>query len=230
MFAYIPARGGSKRIPRKNVRLLGGKPLLTHVIENLLQVSELSGIAVSSDDDEILKTARRFPDIITLAPRAPQLSGDNISFMDLVIDDVPRFADFFCDEDLLFCLPTAVFVEAIHYADAIRRFKAHPEGLVISVVEYSISPLLALTGNLNALNAVFPSYYETPTSQLPKAFADAGCFYVLRLSSAVGKSKLLDLNPVQGAILPPTVGVDLDTPADWEMLQKIYRSNDSRIT
>ena len=126
--------------------------------------------------------------------------------------------------------PTAVFVEAIHYADAIRRFKTHPEGLVISVVEYSISPLLALTGNLNALNAVFPSYYETPTSQLPKAFADAGCFYVLRLSSAVGKPKLLDLNPVQGAILPPTVGVDLDTPADWEMLQKIYRSNDSRIT
>ncbi len=230
MFAYIPARGGSKRIPRKNIKELAGKPLIVHVIENLLEVRGLSGIAVSSDDAEILETAARFRNITTLAPRSPWLADDKTGLMDLLTDDVPRFANVFSDEDVLICLPTAVLVEPAHYTEAIRQFERHPEGLVMSVTEYSISPFLALTGDPADLSAFSPGSYEKPTSDLPKAFADAGCFYGLRLSAAKGRRMFLELDPVQGTVLPGTVGIDLDTPADWERLCELYHKKESRMT
>src|SRR5579864_1826641 len=97
MFAYIPARGGSKRIPRKNIRTLGGKPLLLHVIEAVAGVPGLQGIAVSSEDPEILSLASVHPKVTTLGPRLSSLAGDQVGFIELLQSDARRFMDLFKD-------------------------------------------------------------------------------------------------------------------------------------
>ena len=76
MFAYIPARIGSKRIRKKNIRILDGKPLIIHVIDNLLETSEINDIAVSTDSDEVLEICSDINDVTTLDLREKELEDD----------------------------------------------------------------------------------------------------------------------------------------------------------
>ena len=87
MFAYIPARIGSKRIRKKNIRLLDGKPLIIHVIDNLLETPEINDIAVSTDSDEILEICSDLNGVTTLDLREKKLADDKTDFMDLIIND-----------------------------------------------------------------------------------------------------------------------------------------------
>lgn len=223
MFAYVPARGGSKRIPRKNVRPLGGKPLILHVLDRLAQVKGLSGVAVSSEDPEILALAESRPGVTTLGPRDPALADDRTGFLDLVLRDAPRFAKKFGDDAVLFVTATAALVPSDSYARALAEHESAPDGLVMAVTRYPSSPFLALAGDPGtSLTPLFPDMYLKPTKDLAPAFVDAGCFYGFRLEALRGKTKFLDLSPVRGIVLPPDVGIDLDTEEDWARVEAAY--------
>lgn len=223
MFAYIPARGGSKRIPRKNVKLLDGKPLLTHVLDTLAKVQGLSGIGVSSEDPEILALAKEHPAATTLSPRDAALADDHTDFMRLVREDAPRFADAFSDHSLLFTTATAALVPATSFQEALSLHSKNPNGLILSVTEYEQSPMLALTGTPGeSLTPLFPDMYTKPTKDLPNTCVDAGCFYALSLDALGNAQRFLDLTPIQGVVLSKNIGIDLDNPSDWERLEKAY--------
>ncbi|MFA6091799.1 MAG: hypothetical protein WCU88_02350 [Elusimicrobiota bacterium] len=223
MFAYIPARGGSKRIPRKNVRPLGGRPVLLRVIDALSKVHGLSGIGVSSEDPEILGLAESHGAARTLGPRDISLADDNSTFMDLLRSDAPRFARAFKDDSLLFVVPTAALVQPAHYEEALRLHQEAPEGLVLAVRTFPCSPYLALSGDpKKGLIALFPEMYLRPTKELSPAFTDAGCFYALHLDPSRKIEKFLDLSPVRGVVLPEGVGIDVDTSGDWDKLEKAH--------
>jgi CMP-N-acetylneuraminic acid synthetase len=83
ILGIIPARGGSKRLPRKNLRLLGGKPLVARSIETALASRRIDRIVVSSDDDEVLEIARLYESVLPLR-RPPELSGDVSPAIDYV--------------------------------------------------------------------------------------------------------------------------------------------------
>lgn len=222
MFAYIPARGGSKRIPRKNIRELGGKPVILHVIEALSGVSGLRGIGVSTDDLEIQNIVECHGFAKTLELRPPNLAGDLSTFRDLIAEDVPRFARHFDSRDFLFVLPTAALVRTEHYELALRNFSDCPEGLIMSVRQYDYPPHLALIEKQGTLLALFPDMFLLPTKAVPHAFYDAGCFYIAQLDVAMKAQKLIDLNPVRPFILPADCGIDIDAEADWDALEKAY--------
>lgn len=225
MFAYIPARGSSKRVPRKNIRVLGSKPLLGHVLEALGQVSELSGVAVSSDDPEILEYVSRYHFVSTLEPREQRLANDAATFMDLVRSDVPRYARHFGDEGVLFVMATAALVTTEIYRDAIHRFQLNPRGLVMAVTRYEPSPMLALVGDPQAgLKPLYPDMYVRPTKDLPAAFADVGCFYGFDLNRIRRAEKFIDLVPTCGVVLPAEMGIDVDTEDDWRRLERAYEA------
>jgi CMP-N-acetylneuraminic acid synthetase len=203
---------------------LGGKPLLLHVLDALSQVDSLTGIAVSSDDPEILALAGSHPKVQTLGPRDPDLSGDRATFMDLARRDSPRFAEFFGDKDILFVTATAALVSPEYYARAVSMHRENPDGLTLGVRGYEVSPMLALTGAAEeALSPLFPDKYRLPTKDLPPAYADAGCFYAFDIRRAEGLEMFLDMKPVRGVLLPPGMGIDVDTPADFERLEIAYR-------
>ena len=102
MFAYIPARIGSKRIPRKNIKILDGKPLIMHVIKNLSKLKSISGIAVSTDSNEIKDLCLKNSNVECLELRNQDLADDKTGFMELVKYDLPRYCDFFQENTFIF--------------------------------------------------------------------------------------------------------------------------------
>ena len=141
MIAYIPARGGSKRISRKNIKLLDGKPVIAHVVETVRSLAFVDNIYVSTEDPEIQSIAEALG-IETRELRKASLANDNASFMDLIRKDVPRFAE--NSKDLLFVLPTAALAKKKHYDEAYAMYKKQSPQVLMTSMEYSISPLWAI--------------------------------------------------------------------------------------
>lgn len=221
MFAYIPARGGSKRIPRKNIYPINGKPLLSYVLGQLTLADGLSGIAVSSEDDEILKVATTTSSkVTTLKNREDRLAQDLTTFMDLINNDIQRYADHFKDNDVLFVLPTSVLVTSSYYNQAITYYNEHKDGLVLSVTESHPSPLLSFIQSGDSLVPLFPEMFNRPTKDLPFTCVDCGCFYIFNLEKMKNKKMFIDLTPIHPIVLPRDIGVDVDTVGDINFLKK----------
>jgi len=225
MFAYIPARGGSKRIPKKNIKKLGDKELILHTIDQLLEVSNLTGICVSTDDEEILAVVSKRKEVVTLNKRKASLANDTTSFADLINHDMERYFKHFNTDDVLFTLPTAALVSSNEYMSGIAKYyqDENPAGLVISVTQFNMSPFLALTEkNPGELKALFPDKYLLPTKDLSPCYMDSGCFYIFNRSEFLKHEKLIDLRPIKYVILPSNIGIDVDTEHDWSKLEKEY--------
>ena len=222
MFAYIPARGGSKRIPRKNTFPIFGKPMILHVVDHLLGVDQLSGIAISTDDDEIIQLVSNYSaKIHVLTKRSPELSSDNSTFMDLVNYDIDRYAALFSDTDVLFTLPTSILVTSQYYKKALDAFKTHSQGLLMSVTPNDQSPFLSFVEGDEGIMPLFPEKFILPTMDLAQTYLDCGCFYVFNLKRMKGLQKFLDLKPITPIILPGNVGIDIDSASDIEKLNQI---------
>ncbi len=228
MFAYIPARGGSKRVPKKNIRELGGQPVLLKVIETLSTIKELTGIGVSSEDPEILDLVKKQGLAVTLDPRDPILAGDSVTFMDLAKHDIERFSNHFKDENVLFTLATSALVKSTSFQQAIKVFEGEEFGLVMSITRFDQSPYFAMIrdshGNLTPL---FPESYSISTSDISPGYYDSGCFYIFDLRKIQDKNRFLDLKPIHGIELSSKVGIDVDTEHDWNRLEIEYKNSKS---
>jgi N-acylneuraminate cytidylyltransferase len=221
MFAYIPARKGSKRIPGKNTKLLGGVPLIIHVINNLKLVSGLKGIAVSTDCSETLALVRDIDSVVTLGLRSLSLSDDDATFTDLIDNDLSRFIKHFNTENILFTTATAALVNPSSFEQGIQSYKN--TGLVMSVVGYNHPPFLALEEKVTGeLLPLFPKSYLKPTKDLATCYVDCGCFYIFNSTEFGKKEKLIDLSPILPVKLSDKEGIDLDTPEDWKKLENIF--------
>ena len=225
MFAYIPARIGSKRIPRKNIKILDNKPLIMHVIKNLSKSKAINGIAVSTDSMEIKKLCSKNSRVECLELRDENLADDKTGFMELVKYDLPRFCDFFQDDTFIFCLPTAILIESIDFEKAIEKYnKEKANGILISCVKYSISPYLAIEKREHNYTPLFPKHYSTDTSELPETIADAGCFYILNRRNIKNAIRFIDMRPIIPFIINKDKGIDLDDISDWEHLISTYKT------
>jgi CMP-N-acetylneuraminic acid synthetase len=179
---------------------------------------------VSSEDPEILGIARSKPGVTTLGPRDLSLAGDEVGFVELIQKDAPRFIQKFGSTQILFVTATAALIGPEWFQQAIDRTRENPSGLVLAVTAYERSPMLALTGDpLRALVPLFPEQYSRPTQELPGAYIDAGCFYAFDVERLAGKNRFIDLQPIQGIVLPSDIGVDLDTEQDWRNLEMVYK-------
>lgn len=223
MFAYIPARGGSKRIPKKNIKTLGNKPLICHTIEALIATNKLSGIAISTDSVEVREVVKKYSQVVVLDDRKPELCDDHSTFMDLVNKDLDRYCSHFKTTSVLFTLPTAALVTDSNYKEGIELFNKDNKSLVISVTPYECSAFFSFKDLGNGLvEPLFPDSFLIPTKDIPKTYYDSGCFYIFDKKLMEGKSKFLDLSPIQAVTLPKNIGIDLDNLEDWKRLEKEY--------
>lgn len=223
MFAYIPARIGSTRIFKKNIRLLDNKAIICHVIENLLQIPNLQGIAVSTDSEEVVKLVSKFRNVVTLRLRKENTANNQATFMDLIKLDLPRFQQYFDSDEVLFTLATSALISVEYYQQALNTYNKGNTGLVMSVKQLPNEALLALsqTDNGNAL-PLFPQNYALPTAELPKLFSDVGGFYLFNAKQMRQKKMFIDLKPIQMVILPNNIGIDVDDESDWLNLESEY--------
>jgi CMP-N,N'-diacetyllegionaminic acid synthase len=221
VFAYIPARGGSRRIPTKNIRTLGDRPVIVHVIEALQALDWITTVYVSTDDVRIQEVAEGVG-AQCLGLRAPELSNDRAGFAELIHHDIPRFASHAADREVLFALATAALVPPSIYADAHRHFVASKPDILMSCE--TAHPFWAMTQKPDGFWwPLFPDKVLTNSQNLPKSLVDAGLFYMFDISNMQRFQSVKLADRVQSYEVPCAYTVDVDTLEDWDLLEYKYR-------
>jgi N-acylneuraminate cytidylyltransferase len=221
IFAYIPARGGSKRLPRKNIKLLQGVPVLVHVIENLKKL-DIAGVVVSTEDEEIAKIAIG-AGAITLSARTAALAQDNVQFMDLIKNDVSRYCDHFATPHVLFVLATAALVTPEVFDRAVHTYFKNKPAVLLSTTKYPISPFWGLSRDQSGTwRPLFPEMAHLPTDQHPMSRVDAGAFYTLDIERCQHVQSIFEANPLEIFDIPDYAALDIDTHQDWDQLVERY--------
>lgn len=230
LIAYIPARAGSKRVPRKNVKRLGGKPVICHVIEAIQKSGVAETVAVSTDDPGIKRIAEAAGALV-LDLRDPKFSDDHTTLMELLKKDIPRYLRALgmkgTGTTVLFALATAALVDAGTYQKAHREFLKKMASVLVATTKFSHSPYRALVQSPHGRwKPLFPKKLLTFSQKLPQAQVDAGLFYFLDYARLVRHGGHW-FNVKQGLncySVPDSLAVDVDTPEDWLTLERKYKA------
>ena len=222
MFAYIPARGGSKRIPRKNIKELGGIPIIAHVIQTLKKLDFIERIYVSTDDDEILEISEHYG-AICLDKREGELSDDYAGFIDLIKKDIPRFSKDSNSNDVLFVLATAALLPCEVYNEAYKKYVKESPQVLMSCETYDITPLWSMIKKDDGYwYPLHPDKVLVSSHDLPNALVDAGLFYFFNLSSIRHFNSLKLVDRLLPFVVSDKYKGDIDTPNDWDALESKY--------
>lgn len=216
ILSVIPARGGSKGIPRKNLRLLGGKPLIQYALEATLKTTEISHVVVTSDDLEIQLIAEKMGAFFI--KRDARLCSDHIPLDPVVYDAYMKMKDITCENyDLIITVqPTSPFISNITISKCIEKILSAEADTLISVIEDTHLGWKKdkITG------AISPNYLERLNRQwLPKTYKETGSIQicnnnVITESNRIGeKIALYELDECEG--------IDIDTPLNWKFCESI---------
>lgn len=230
MIAYIPARGGSKRIPRKNLRPLGGKPIIVHTIQAVRTLSCISQVCVSTDDPEIARCVQA-EGAVTLELRSAELSSDTATLVDLVRHDLGRFVKHAdpspTDGSALIVLPTAALLSSDVLEHAYDTFKRSQRPLLCATTPYWASPFRALVrAEGSAWHPLHPEKLMVRSQDLPDSCVDTGMFYFINYERFVQHSGHWFTIPggIECYTVPATIACDVDTPEDWARLEQLYEA------
>lgn len=219
--AIITARGGSKRIPRKNIKEFCNKPIIAYSIEAALKSGCFSTVMCSTDDEEIAAIAKQYGAEVPFY-RSPETSNDYATTADVLKEVIAEYEkrgitfDYFC------CLyPTAPFVspEKIRYGyDMMIEKNANG---AMPVVQFSYPIQRALKIDDNKISMIQPEHLKSRSQDLMKTYHDAGQYYWYKVDAFRNEQNIMMLNPI--AIVTPEDEVqDIDTLEDWKMAEIKY--------
>lgn len=217
--AIIPARGGSKRIPRKNIRPFRGKPMLAWSVEAALGSGAFDAVMVSTDDAEIAETARALGAEVPFL-RSAAASDDHATTADVLTEVLAAYRDRGRTFPLACCLyPTAPFVRAEDLAAGKAALLDGTFDVVMPVAPFSYPIWRSLgrepTGRI-ALN--FPEHLNARSQDLPPAYHDAGQWYWFRVAAFLREGTLMGSNS-GSVLLRATEMQDIDTEDDWALAE-----------
>jgi len=216
--AIIPARGGSKRIPGKNIRLMNGKPLLAWPIEACLKSGLFKHVMVSTDNQEIASVAESCGAIVPFL-RPAELSGDHIATAP-VVKHALAWAQRHCGPVDIYCqLYANPFVTPTNLERGLNLLLESGADETIGIVEFPYPILRAFKLDEDGVVAyAFPEYQASRSQDLPVFYHDAAQFYwhKFRIDESGYRRKVL---PV---ILPRHLAVDIDTEEDWIIAEKLH--------
>lgn len=222
MFAYIPARSGSKRIKGKNIKFLRGKPIIAWVIELIKESNLVDKIYVSTDSKEISDIAIKYgANIIRL--RDPELSSDGVTFGDLMKYDIPYYSELCNSNECLFVLPTAAMIRQQTLKDAYKLYKNKDCEIVMSTK--LINAHWALEQKGKYLKAMFPKYAVLNSQELPSTYIDAGLFYFLNVRLMKNYSDFNLSEKIIGFPISEKDGIDVNTIDEWNMLELKFNNS-----
>lgn len=219
--AMITARGGSKRIPRKNIKAFCGKPILCYSIEAALGSGVFQEVMVSTDDEEIAEVARRAGAKVPFL-RSKEAANDYASTDDVIMEVLKTYEKQGDCFDAFCCIyPTAPFVTAKRLKEAMDLLKDAES--VMPVVPFSYPPQRGLIMNKDGFLArQYPEYATARSQDLPTIYHDCGQFYACR-TDAFMREKTTDVAQLLPLVLSEMEVQDIDTLADWEMAELKYK-------
>lgn len=221
--AIIPARGGSKRIPSKNLKLFGGVPMIARSIQIALESELFAQVVVSTDDEEIADVARAYGAQVPFM-RPAALADDYTGTAAVIVHALEELHRQGCDVDYACCLyATAPLLKIQFLQQGLELLEQHPQkSFTFSVcdVGFPVQRALTLDGE-GALTALYPEFRQTRSQDLPRAFQDAGQFYWGR-SDAWLRGDVLYSTQSLPVILPRYLVQDIDTAEDWKRAEYLY--------
>lgn len=218
----IPARGGSKRIPGKNIRSFMGKPIMAYAIEAALGSKVFETVMVSTDDEEIAGAAKSAGATVPFL-RSAQTADDQTGVADVVIEVLSVFRESGVEWDTVCCLlPTAVFVTAIDLRRALSALKQSDASAIVPIVsfDYPIQRSLQLD-NAGFVSFVDPQYVYSRSQDLPRRYHDAGQYYMIG-ADTLRDSKSFFPPAAVGQVISETLAQDIDTEDDWQIAELKY--------
>lgn len=215
----IPARGGSKGVPRKNVRPLAGKPLIAWTIEAALASGVIDRVVVSTDDEEIASVGAAWGAEIPFM-RPPRLAGDETPSIDVVRHALELLPDF---DTLVLLQPTSPLRTAEDVAAAVRLYGASQQRNCIAMTEAADSPYWSYFLDQGALRPVIRLDVPLRRQDLPSVVTVNGAIYVANVRRLVEQGSFLQANMVP-YLMPRERSVDIDTEFDFQLCEFLIRN------
>jgi N-acylneuraminate cytidylyltransferase len=222
LVAIIPARGGSKRIPNKNIKLFHGKPIIAYAIEAAVASGIFSKVIVSTDNEEIAKIARQFGAEVPFL-RSAENSDDFATTSAVLLEVIHQLENDNVIVKHVCCLyPTSPLIESIDLKNANDKYAIQSYDTLISCVAFGfpIQRSFQLSSdNLVLLNQ--PELINQRSQDLPKNYHDAGAMYFFNVAK-FKNSKSLWIGTIGGYELAELKVQDIDTLEDWEIAELKY--------
>lgn len=217
--AIIPARGGSKRIPRKNVKSFLGKPMLAYSIEAALSTGLFEEVMVSTDDEEIAEVARQYGAKVPFM-RSAETANDYATTADVLHEVIGKYKKEGEDFDNFCCIyATAPMIQSKDIISAYERLRSSDFTIVYPVVTFSypIWRCLDLAED-GSMKRHWPEFENSRSQDLPKQYHDTGTFYWYKTEEWIAGNI-----HVGGIEVDETAIQDIDTETDWKLAEMKYK-------
>ena len=222
LIAIITARGGSKRIPHKNIKNFLGKPIITYSIEAALKSELFSEVMVSTDDLEIAEISKRYGASIPFM-RSASASDDNATTTDALIDVFETYTKQGKNFECACCIyPTAPFITSEKLIQAYNKLIEDRLDVVFPIMKFSYPIWRSLKKDGEKLIMNWPQHLNSRSQDLPETFHDAGQFYFFRVNTFLEEKKLFGENS-GGIEIDETEGQDIDNEMDWRLAELKYQ-------
>lgn len=217
--AIIPARGGSKRIPRKNIKPFLGKPMIAYSIEAARATGLFDEVMVSTDDDEIAEIARQYGAMVPFK-RTPDTANDYATLSDVMKEVLTKYKDRGREFDnACLILATCPMLQSHDIISGYNRLTSSDFTMVYPVVlfSYPIWRCLDLADD-GSMTRHWPEFENSRSQDLPKEYHDTGTFYWYKTSEwLAGNIK------IGGIEVDETAIQDIDTETDWKLAEMKYK-------
>ncbi len=222
ILAIIPARGGSERVPRKNIKLLSDKPLIAYTIEAALKSKYLDRTVVSTDDKEIARISKKYGAEIIKRPK--KLAEDHIT-KEQVTEHTVRYLKRYKNykpDIIIYLQPTAPFRNTDDIDNAVSLFLENKAKSLVSVSEYS--PYWCLKIEKKYLRPFFSwKYFKMRSQDLPKSYIPNGAIFI-STPQVLQKYKSFYCNPILPYIMPKERSIDIDSQLDLMLAEEIIKN------
>lgn len=214
--AVIPARGGSKRIPRKNIKVFCGKPMIAWSIEAATASGLFDHTIVSTDDAEISAVAKQWGAEVPFL-RPAELSNDHAGTTEVIAHATQWALDQGFDLKAVCCIyPTAPFVQVEDLKRGWETLESDDWAYTFAVTDFSAPIFRAFKQSIDgSIEMIFPEYFSTRSQDLPIALHDAGQFYWGRPSAWLERKRIFDRHSIP-IVIPRWRVQDIDTQDDWK--------------
>lgn len=218
----IPARGGSKRIPRKNIKPFQGKPIMAYSIDAALKSGLFDEVMVSTDDEEFAEVAKQYGASVPFL-RSAATANDYATTVEVLIEVVKTYRKQGKEFDNVCCLySTAPFVTPERLKEAFGKLSDNVDGC-FTVVEYSYPIQRSLRINESGLvEMTYPEHVKSRTQDLEKIYHDAGQFYFMK-TAVMENEKTVWCKRTEPLVLSELEVQDLDTLTDWTLAEMKYK-------
>lgn len=220
--AIITARGGSKRIPRKNIKPFLGKPIIEYSIEAALKADMFHEVMVSTDDEEIAEVARKAGAKVPFM-RSDATSNDFATTAEVVMEVLESYEKIGMKFGQACCIyPTAPFVTPNAIKTAMMLLAQETADCVIPVVKFSFSPHRGVIIKDGKIEPKWPENMKKRSQDLEPLYHDCGQFYCLNVES-FKEQKAIWMNNIVPFVQDESNVQDIDTLEDWKIAEMKYR-------